>query len=143
MLSIFSAVFLIHTISLATQIEPLDPILTYEGNIKHLSLEDLNMELANQKLPPIPEENWPPITNDSLGELDLKDYIFEDLNTPYLVVKAGTITNVYYTAGLTSVRIKTDKGISYYASVPDASVMFLLGPALIALGIVGRRKNIE
>ena len=29
----------------------------------------------------------------------------------------------------------------YLVSVPDASIMFLLGPALLGLGLLGRRKS--
>lgn len=141
-LLVVSWVLLFSTTAFAT---PIEPILSYDGNIKQLSVEELNNRLAAlpNDYPEVSEESWPPTTDDSIGDLETKEYTFEDLNSPYLVVKSGSKTLIYYIAGLSSATVVTDQGISYYATVPDASIMYLLGPALIALGIVGRRKKRE
>jgi hypothetical protein len=65
-----------------------------------------------------------------------------------ITVKAGTDIFHYTVAtdqlivGGGRIVSRNNKAISYIAvSVPDASIMWLLGPSLIALGFLGRKKG--
>jgi hypothetical protein len=139
-LSLVSSLFLFSTLAFAIPVDPIE----YEGkNIFQADLDELNSLLTNAGCLPVTEDAWPVTPNESLDGLDLKTYKFEDLNTKYLAIKAGRDSFIYCTAGMESITVTTpnNKGISSYASVPDASIFFLLGPALVALGIVGRKKK--
>jgi len=124
---------------------PIEPIATYSGNYHQLSVDEINalIDSYSPQLPNIAEDSWPPNQVEMGEDTDIKSYTFDDLNTNYFITKEGPISYVYFVGGISTFDwVSNDgKGLSNYASVPDASIMLLLGSSLMGLAVFSRKSK--
>ena len=78
-----------------------------------------------------------------MGEVDTGIYEYSVdvdflLDGRFMVTLVSLLGDFYIDKSVLSIEYLPDSG---HASVPDASIMFLLGPSLIVLGIISRRKS--
>jgi hypothetical protein len=83
---------------------------------------------------PEPVEDGYPIDSSS-GEITL------DGNTAYLTLKWNHTFGLWDVGGLTSVTFSTSKGLSHYRSIPDASIVLLLGSSFLCLALLTRKRR--
>jgi len=125
-------------------------MISYDGNVFGMKLATVNSLIDNYNINSLDANSspFPNITADSWRApptevfTDIKSYTFNNLNTPILITKSGHMSYLYDVRSVSTFvwNSPNNKGLSSYASVPDASIMLLLGPALIILGLFGRRR---
>jgi len=107
------------------------------GEVWSLTADEFNdiLKLKNWSV----GDSWPVNQTEMPGDVDLKKLTITDPGS-ITVVKAANVTSIFDTSGSPSFTFVSDRGVSSYASVPDASIMWLLGTALMILGFFGRRR---
>jgi hypothetical protein len=120
---------------------PINMYISYPGNVASASFSDIETYISD--CCGITEESW---STDNFIELpkEIDSNTLEIADSGALIAfKAGTgswlICNPYGGSTIT-IESPNGRGISNYASVPDASIMWLLGTAFIILGLFGRRR---
>jgi hypothetical protein len=115
------------------------------NNLHKISTEDINSiidENFNTSYPDISEKSWPPNPTEVLQD-EIMEYIFDVSKISWFLTKESKAWYLYYVGNIEFFHwtSKSGKALSSYASVPDASIMLLLGSSLLFLGLLGRRKS--
>jgi hypothetical protein len=121
------------------------PIIEYEGNLLQLNDDEINDliddEFSDDSIYDIHPDAWKPVETE-MQEDDITSYTFDVSQTTWLLLKEGTMSFLIYVGDIDIFEYEsiTGNALSYYASVPDASTMLLLGSSLLILALLGRRK---
>ena len=114
----------------------------YDGNIKRASFAVL-LDLIGDCCD-IRAEDWSKnVFIDTPPEFDSDTLTIEDAGK-LIAFKAGNQSYLYCNPDIGStvtITAPNGKGISNYASIPDASIMLLLGPILLFIAVLGRRRK--
>ena len=117
------------------------------NNLNKISTEEINQIIADEfstfcSSCSISEESWAPNPIEVLQDEIIED-IFDVSKTSWFLAKESTNWYLYYVGDIDVFHWQSisGKALSSYASVPDASVMLLLGSSLLLLGLLTRRKR--
>ena len=135
-----SLTVLVFVFGMSTNVSALT-MYVYDGNIKQASFSDI-IDLTGDCCG-ITEEAWSPdVFIDIPLEFDSDTLEIENAGA-LIAFKAGNVSYLFCNPDIGStitITAPSGNGISNYASIPDASIMWLLGPAFIILGLFGRRR---
>ena len=93
--------------------------------------------------PNIIEDCWPPDPIEELRD-DIISKIFDVSETSWFLVKSEKTWYVYYVGNIDELLWISPDGkgaLSSYCSIPEPTVMWLLGTAMIVLGLLGRKRK--
>ena len=116
----------------------------YDGNILQVSMDDLNAIIDDEfgeLYPDIGEgSGW--VEHQMLDD-GITSHTFDVSGLNWLAIKEGNKSYLYYVGDLDVFEWNSISGrsLSMWATIPDASIMWLLGSSLLGLALLGRRKS--